>query len=71
MTQIVEHRDVALPDLDGRVRDGILVVIPAYNEGENVGAVVSRVPDRVCGLATTVLDLVYPLLDPRITYKPR
>jgi len=55
LTQTVEHRDVALPDLDGRVRGGILVVIPAYNEGENVGAVVSRVPDRVCGLATTVL----------------
>ena len=30
-------------------------MIPAYNEAENVGAVVSRVPDRVCGLATTVL----------------
>jgi glycosyltransferase involved in cell wall biosynthesis len=55
LTQIVEHLQVALPDLDGRVRDGILVVIPAFNEAENVGAVVSRVPDRVCGLATTVL----------------
>jgi glycosyltransferase involved in cell wall biosynthesis len=55
LTQTLEHLEVALPDLDGRVRDGILVVIPAYNEGENVGAVVSRVPDRVCGLATTVL----------------
>jgi glycosyltransferase involved in cell wall biosynthesis len=55
VTQTVDHLDVALPDLDGRVRGGILVVIPAFNEGENVGAVVSRVPDRVCGLATTVL----------------
>jgi glycosyltransferase involved in cell wall biosynthesis len=55
LTQTLEHLDVALPDLDGRVRGGILVVIPAYNEGENVGAVVSRVPDKVCGLPTTVL----------------
>jgi glycosyltransferase involved in cell wall biosynthesis len=55
LTHTVEHQDVALPDLDGRVRGGILVVIPAYNEAENVGAVVSRVPERVCGLLTTVL----------------
>ena len=55
LTQLVEHLEVTLPDLDGRVRDGILVVIPAFNEAENVGAVVSRVPDRVCGLATTVV----------------
>jgi glycosyltransferase involved in cell wall biosynthesis len=55
VTQLVEHHDVTLPDLDGRVRGGVLVVIPAYNESENVGAVVSRVPDRVCGLATTVV----------------
>ena len=55
LTQLVEHLEVTLPDLDGRVRDGILVVIPAFNEAENVGAVVSRVPDRVCGLPTTVV----------------
>jgi glycosyltransferase involved in cell wall biosynthesis len=55
LTQTLDHLAVALPDLDGRVRGGILVVIPAYNEGDNVGAVVSRVPDRVCGLSTTVL----------------
>jgi glycosyltransferase involved in cell wall biosynthesis len=55
LTQTLEHLEVALPDLDGRVRGGILVVIPAYNEGENVGAVVSRVPAQVCGLATTVV----------------
>jgi len=55
LTQTIEPRSVSLPDLDGRVRGGILVIIPAYNERENVGAVVSRVPERVCGLATTVL----------------
>ena len=55
LTQLVEHLEVTLPDLDGRVRDGVLVVIPAFNEAENVGAVVSRVPDRVCGLPTTVV----------------
>jgi glycosyltransferase involved in cell wall biosynthesis len=55
LTDTIEHLDVALPDLDGRVRGGILAVIPAYNEAENVGAVVSRIPDRVCGLPVTAL----------------
>jgi glycosyltransferase involved in cell wall biosynthesis len=55
LTDTIEHLDVALPDLDGRVRGGILAIIPAYNEAENVGAVVSRVPDRVCGLPVTAL----------------
>jgi glycosyltransferase involved in cell wall biosynthesis len=55
LTLSAEHLEVRLPDMDGQVRGGILVVIPAYNEAENVGAVVSRVPDRVCGLHTVVL----------------
>jgi glycosyltransferase involved in cell wall biosynthesis len=55
LTDTIEHLHVALPDLDGRVRGGILAIIPAFNEAENVGAVVSRVPDRVCGLPVTAL----------------
>jgi glycosyltransferase involved in cell wall biosynthesis len=55
LTDTVEHLDVALPDLDGRVRGGVLVVIPAYNEADNVGAVVARMPDEVCGLPVTAL----------------
>ena len=55
MTQTIDHLELTLPDLDGKVRGGILVVIPAYNEAENVGFVVSRVPESVCGLHTTVL----------------
>ena len=55
MTDTAELLQVALPDLDGRVRGGILVVIPAYNEAENVATVVSRVPDVVCGFETNTL----------------
>jgi glycosyltransferase involved in cell wall biosynthesis len=55
VTDTIEHLDVALPDLDGRVRGGILAIIPAYNEADNVGAVVARVPDKVCGLPVTAL----------------
>ncbi|MBM3666271.1 MAG: glycosyltransferase family 2 protein [Actinobacteria bacterium] len=47
-----EFRDAKLPE---RFRDRIAVVIPAYNEGENVTAVIDRVPDQVCGVATSVL----------------
>jgi glycosyltransferase involved in cell wall biosynthesis len=55
LTSTAQHLELALPDLDGRVRGGVLVVIPAYNEAENVGTVVARVPHHVCGLPTTVL----------------
>jgi glycosyltransferase involved in cell wall biosynthesis len=34
---------------------GLLVVIPALNEAQDVGDVVRRVPDEVCGLPTEVL----------------
>ena len=33
----------------------ILVLIPAYNEEDNIGSVLRKMPDRVCGLATSVL----------------
>jgi glycosyltransferase involved in cell wall biosynthesis len=37
------------------MRGAVAVVIPAYNEAESVGAVVSRIPPEVCGLRTCVL----------------
>jgi glycosyltransferase involved in cell wall biosynthesis len=37
------------------MRGAVAVVIPAYNEAQSVGAVVSRVPPTVCGLRTSVL----------------
>jgi glycosyltransferase involved in cell wall biosynthesis len=44
-----------LPDLGDRMRGGIAVVIPAFNECESIPAVVARVPETVCGLQTVVL----------------
>jgi hypothetical protein len=36
----------------------VYVVIPAYNEGENIGAVLASIPGVVCGAATTVVVVV-------------
>jgi hypothetical protein len=36
-------------------RDRIAVLVPAYNEADNVGAVLDRIPSEVGGLATAVL----------------
>jgi glycosyl transferase family 2 len=47
-----EFRAAGLPE---RFRDKVAVVVPAYNEEENVGAVLSRIPAEVCGVATEVL----------------
>jgi Glycosyl transferase family 2 len=41
--------------LDGRFRDRVAVVIPAYNEERNIGQVLPRIPASVCGLETAVL----------------
>ena len=38
-----------------RFRDTIAVVIPAYNEADNVGHVLDRIPEEVCGVRTSVL----------------
>jgi hypothetical protein len=38
-----------------RFRDKIAVVVPAYNEQESLGQVLSRIPERVCGVETAVL----------------
>ncbi len=44
--------------LDGRRRlfkGKVAVVIPAYNEADNLGYVLEQIPDQVCGLETAVL----------------
>ena len=50
-----EFRQAGAPE---RFRDKVAVVIPAYNEAENVGTVLDRIPDQVCGLPiqTLVVD---------------
>ncbi len=47
-----EFKGAGLPKL---FRDRIAVVIPAYNEAENVGSVIERVPAEVCGIETAML----------------
>jgi hypothetical protein len=47
-----EFRQAKLPE---RFRDKVAVVIPAYNEAESVGDVVSSIPAEVCGEPTAVL----------------
>jgi len=47
-----EFRQAKLPE---RFRDKIAVVIPAYNEAENVGKVLDLIPEQVCGKETAVL----------------
>ncbi len=36
----------------------VYVLIPAYNEGENIAAVLGSIPSRVCGLETKVIVIV-------------
>jgi len=38
-----------------RFRNRIAVVIPAFNEADNIGYVLEQIPDEVCGVATAVL----------------
>ena len=47
-----EFRAAGLPE---RFRDRVAVVIPAYNEEDNIGAVLPRIPASVCGVGTAVL----------------
>jgi hypothetical protein len=47
-----EFRQAALPE---RFRGKIAILVPAYNEAENVGYVLDRMPAEVCGVATAVL----------------
>ena len=48
-----EFRQAGLAE---RFRGKIAVLIPAYNEADNIGYVLDRVPEEVCGRATAVLE---------------
>ena len=47
-----EFRQAGYPE---RFRDNIAVVVPAYNEADNIGYVLDRIPEEVCGRRTAVL----------------
>ena len=47
-----EFRRAGLPE---RFRGKIAILIPAYNEAENIGHVLDRMPAEVCGVETAVL----------------
>jgi Glycosyl transferase family 2 len=47
-----EFRQAKLPE---RFRDKIAILVPAYNEAENIGYVLDRMPAEVCGIPTAVL----------------
>jgi hypothetical protein len=49
-----EFRQAGMPE---RFRGRIGVLVPAYNEAENIGYVLDRIPEEVCGLGTAVLVL--------------
>jgi hypothetical protein len=47
-----EFRQAGLPE---RFRNKIAILIPAYNEAENIGVVLGQIPAAVCGVGTEVL----------------
>ncbi len=47
-----EFRQAKLPE---RFRGKIAIVVPAYNEAENIGVVLDQMPAKVCGVETAVL----------------
>jgi Glycosyl transferase family 2 len=47
-----EFRAAGLPE---RFRDRVAVVIPAYNEEDNIAHVLKRIPETVCGIEIAVL----------------
>jgi Glycosyl transferase family 2 len=47
-----EFRAAKLPE---RFRDKVAVVIPAYNEADNVASVIERIPPEVSGIETQIL----------------
>src|SRR5271156_6265854 len=47
-----EFRQAGLPD---RFKDKIAILVPAYNEAENIGVVLDQMPAEVCGVRTEVL----------------
>ena len=42
-------------DLPARFRDRVAILVPAYNEAENIGHVLDLIPAEVCGVRTAVL----------------
>ena len=47
-----EFRQAGLPD---RFKGKVAILIPAYNEAENIGVVLDQMPAEVCGVRTEVL----------------
>ncbi|MFL5834063.1 MAG: glycosyltransferase family 2 protein [Solirubrobacterales bacterium] len=47
-----EFRQAGLPE---RFRDKIAILIPAYNEAENIGTVLGQIPPAACGHRTEIL----------------
>jgi hypothetical protein len=47
-----EFRQAGLPD---RFRGKIAILVPAYNEADNIGVVLDQMPAEVCGVRTEVL----------------
>jgi hypothetical protein len=47
-----EFRQAGLPD---RFKGKVAILIPAYNEADNIATVLDRIPAAVCGLRTEVL----------------
>ncbi len=47
-----EFRQAKLPE---RFRDRVAILVPAYNEAENVGQVLDLMPRELCGVETAVL----------------
>ena len=47
-----EFRQAELPE---RFRGKVAILVPAYNEAENIGHVLDRMPAEVCGVGTAVL----------------
>ncbi len=47
-----EFKGAKLPE---RFRDKVAVVVPAYNEADNVASVIDRIPAEICGLETAIL----------------
>jgi hypothetical protein len=47
-----EFRQAGLP---ARFKGKIAILVPAYNEAENIGVVLDQMPKEVCGVATEVL----------------
>ena len=52
-----EFRQAKLPE---RFRGKIAIIVPAYNESENIGQVLDLMSSEVCGKETAVLTWTVP-----------